>query len=140
MIWGARLMSPTGIFAADHGAAPNGRPINRHIIFMTDGDMKPSLLAYSPYGLELIRRRVTPVGTTDSNEQKRLHNIRFQAACTAAKRTNTVWVVSFAQALTPELTSCATSSNTAFQANNATQLNAAFARIASQIADLRLTS
>src|SRR3546814_16889703 len=40
MAWGARLISPTGLFASDNAKAEkNDRPISRHILFMTDGEM-----------------------------------------------------------------------------------------------------
>jgi len=127
MMWGVRLMSTSGMFASDHGAAPNGKPVNRHIIFMTDGDMQTSTTAYTNTGIE--------PSTTDA-----LHNTRFLAACQEAKdHSISVWVVSFAQALTTELTQCADSGQ-AFQANDAADLNTMFQRIAQRIAELRLVS
>ncbi len=39
MIWGGRIISPDGIFAGENTTAPNGEPITRHLIFMTDGQM-----------------------------------------------------------------------------------------------------
>ncbi|PKN45786.1 MAG: hypothetical protein CVU59_08010 [Deltaproteobacteria bacterium HGW-Deltaproteobacteria-17] len=38
MVWGARFISPRGIFAADNETAPNGDAVARHIVFMTDED------------------------------------------------------------------------------------------------------
>src|SRR3546814_18557078 len=43
MVWGARLLSPTGLFADENATAPNERPISRHIVFMTDGEMAPNV-------------------------------------------------------------------------------------------------
>ena len=126
MIWGVRLMSTSGLFAEDFGAAPNGRPVNRHIIFMTDGDMQTSSSAFSAYGIE--------------SSGDGAHNTRFLAACEAAKdRGISVWVVSFAQALTTELTTCADTGQ-AFQANDTDELNQMFQTIAQRIAELRLVS
>ena len=34
MIWGARFISPRGIFASDNQSAPNGDAIARHIVFI----------------------------------------------------------------------------------------------------------
>jgi len=125
MVWGVRLMSPEGMFSADHGAAPNGRPVNRHIIFMTDGAMDTSDDSYSAYGLDASGNAA--------------HNVRFVAACQAAKdRGISVWVVSFAMSLTTELEDCADDGQ-AFQASNTEELNDMFQTIAQRIAELRIT-
>lgn len=138
MIWGARFISPNGIFAADNNNAPNGDPIARHIVFMTDGFLSTNLDVYSPYGMEWWDRRVTsnnPPTTAQSNER---HEARFQAACRAAKNENvSVWVVAFGTELTQSLRNCATPGR-AYQANNNAELNTAFQEIAQKIAALRL--
>lgn len=137
MIWGARYISPRGIFAADNESAPNGDAIARHIVFMTDGALAPSGSIYSSYGIEPWDRRVTADGSTD---QLARHEARFQAACRAARQENvTVWVVAFGTTLTQSLTDCA-SPGRAYQANNNAALDAAFREIAQKIAALRLTS
>lgn len=138
MIWGSRYLSPRGIFAADNTTAPNGQPIARHIVFMTDGTLAPNQLVYSPYGLEPWDFRVTSNASQSQMDDR--HEKRFQAACNAAKNENfTVWVVAFGTPLTDSLRSCA-SPDRAFEAANNAALNQAFQRIASQIAALRLTS
>ena len=48
LLWGARLMSPTGIFAANN--APPDRDIQRHMVFMTDGDTNANPGSTSYYG------------------------------------------------------------------------------------------
>lgn len=135
MAWGTRLISPTGLFAANNAAAPNGAPISRHIIFMTDGDMAPNAGVYGFQGQEYTMERV---GSTNTAELTARHNTRFQALCNAAKTRNiTVWVVAFGTALNAEMTECA-SSGSAFQAANKAQLHARFQQIAQQITRLRL--
>lgn len=135
MIWGTRLMSPTGLFAADNGAAPNGAPISRHIIFMTDGQMAPNPGIYGFQNQEYIFGRV---GSNDTTELTARHNTRFQHACQQARSRNiTVWVIAFGTALNQELIDCASGGN-AFQANNSTQLRDRFQQIAQQITRLRL--
>jgi Flp pilus assembly protein TadG len=130
MMWGVRLMSTAGLFSSDFGAAPNGRPVNRHIIFMTDGDMQTSTTAYTASGIE--------PSTTDS-----AHNTRFLAACQAAKDHGiSVWVVSFANGTIADgspLDTCADEGQ-AFSASDSTELNTMFQRIAQRIAELRLVS
>jgi hypothetical protein len=37
LLWGARLMSPTGIFASENATTSGGAQIHPHMIFMTDG-------------------------------------------------------------------------------------------------------
>ena len=136
MVWGARFMSPTGIFAADNGSAPNGAPISRHIVFMTDGQMAPNPGIYGFQGQEYTMQRV---GSSNVTELTARHNVRFQTACNAAKSRNiTVWVVSFGTALNAEMQQCA-SGNNAFQANNKAELHARFQQIAAQITRLRLS-
>ena len=61
MVWGARLISPTGIFADENGPYRD-RPISRHIVFMTDGDMAPNMGNLSFQGYEWTAKRV---GATD---------------------------------------------------------------------------
>ena len=138
MIWGARLISPTGIFASENATAPNGNPIDRHIIFMTDGDMSPSRTSYTMYGFEKLDNRVDSDESGSSDELKNRHNARFVAACNAARaRGITIWVVGFSQALTPQLTACADPGN-AFTSSDTATLRQQFRQIASRIAQLRL--
>lgn len=140
MLWGARLLSPDGLFASENTTAPNGGSITRHLIFMTDGATEPSNVVYTPYGLEPLDRRRTSASSVPSNTNlTNVVNTRLAYLCTAVKNKNiTIWVVAFGTTLTSNLSSCA-SSGKAYQANNATELNDAFEEIASQISQLRLT-
>jgi Flp pilus assembly protein TadG len=136
MIWGSRFLSPTGPFANDTAAWPNRNPPNRHLIFMTDGDMAPNNAIYGLYGYETLDRRVTGDGSSNLLDR---HNARFSAVCEQAKSKNiTVWVVAFAQTMTTRLQNCA-SPGKAYYASNQTELRNAFKNIASQIAELRIT-
>jgi hypothetical protein len=138
MLWGARFLSPRGLFAAENATAPNGDAISRHIVFMTDGAQVNSVENYSTHGVEWWDRRITGDGN-DSREFNRRAS-RLQAICRAAQQEGvTVWVVAFGTALTSNLTSCA-SPGRAFQANDSATLNARFQEIAQKIAALRLTS
>ena len=140
MLWGARLLSPDGLFASENTSAPNGGSITRHLIFMTDGATEPNNTVYTPYGLEPLDRRRTSSSSVPSNtDLTNVVNTRLAYLCTAVKNKNiTIWVVAFGTTLTSNLSSCA-STGKAYQANNATQLNDAFEEIASQISQLRLT-
>lgn len=143
MAWGARMLSPTGMWAAENSTAPNGRAISRHLIFMTDGILEPSPTAYSSQGSERSDRRVVGTGVVptggNGGTMAPFHNARFQALCNAARANNmTVWTVNFSTSSQPTLVSCADPGK-AFDATNGTQLRAQFQSIAAQIAELRLS-
>jgi Flp pilus assembly protein TadG len=137
MAWGARLISPTGLFAAENRkAATNDRPISRHILFMTDGEMDARPTIYSHQGMERSQPRV---GASDDAEARARHDNRFRQLCAAARSRNiTIWVVSFGVGENASLNNCA-SSGAAFKSNNSAQLNANFQAIARQISKLRLS-
>ena len=138
MIWGARLASPTGLFQSNVNADPVKYPsVSRHIIFMTDGDMAPTIDSYSAYGEEIYDNRVAPSGTNNST-LRNYHNNRFLAACTKAKNLGyTVWLIGFGTSLTTQMTNCATAGR-AYYASDTTALNNTFKFIAGQVADLRI--
>ncbi|MEP6786346.1 MAG: pilus assembly protein TadG-related protein [Sphingomonadales bacterium] len=143
MIWGARLISPTGIFASENATAPNGQPITRNIIFMTDGQMAPNPTIYGMYGYEADDRRISGAspgpGSSPYTELINRHNSRFRAMCDAARAKNIrIWVVGFGTSLSSDMTACADPGQ-AFQASNTATLRAQFAQIASQVARLRLS-
>ncbi len=136
MVWGIRLLSADGMFADENSTAPNSRPIARHIVFMTDGDMSANMGNYGFQGYEYLEHRVG--GTSDSTLTAH-HNNRFLQLCEKAKAKNiTIWVVSFGVALNTQMTTCATADK-AYAATNATQLNQNFQSIARQISKLRLS-
>lgn len=145
LLWGARLMSPTGIFASENALTPNGGAINRHMIFMTDGDTNGQDDEYAAYGLPWFDRRQTPdtsaPSKTDIDDQI---NARFSALCTAVRNKNiTLWVISFGASVNTttqaRLQACATPGKYFTAADSATLISQ-FQQIASEIADLRLTS
>ncbi len=141
MAWGGRLVSPTGMWASENSTAPNGKPISRHLIFMTDGDMNADPSIYSSHGYEVLdRRTAVTTGTISSSNQNSRHDSRFLALCRAVKNNNvTVWTVNFSSGSKPSLVTCASDSSKAFNATDNAQLLAQFQNIASQIAELRLS-
>ena len=137
MLWGARFISPRGIFKNSNAAAPNGDAIARHIVFMTDGILAANREVYGTYGVERWTRRVS--GNGSSNTTSTAHAERFQAACRLARQENiSVWVVAFGTELTSNLSDCATPGR-AFVADDSDELADRFEEIAQQIAALRLT-
>lgn len=137
MIWGSRLLSPTGIFAADTATWPGHQAPSRVIVFFTDGAMAPSQYVYGMYGNEYYDRRVSG---GDLANLTAYHNARFLAVCGAAKARNiNVWTVSIASAATAEMQACATTPAQALATTDGTGLATAFQTIARQVAMLRLT-
>lgn len=144
LIWGARLISPTGLFAATNAKTPKGGDIERHIIFMTDGDTVTSATNYAAYGLPWFDRRQTDANSVpSSNDLNNQVNARFSALCTAVKNKNiTLWVISFGtgsnSSTEQRLQNCA-SSDRYFVARDSATLQQTFRSIADQISQLRLT-
>ena len=69
LLWGARLMSPTGIFADENATTEAGAEIQRHMVFMTDGGSASDIDNYTPYGIEGWDRRRTPSGSEPTTTQ-----------------------------------------------------------------------
>lgn len=143
LIWGARLMSPTGIFRSRNQSTPQGGEIERHLIFMTDGDTATAPENYHAYGFPWLDRRQTTTDTAptapDLNDQV---NARFSAVCRAVRNKGiTLWVVSFGgdtnAATEARLKNCATEGRY-FKANDSAALQRTFGSIANQISALRL--
>ncbi|SCW91369.1 Flp pilus assembly protein TadG [Sphingobium faniae] len=152
LLWGARLASPTGLFASENAQTPSGGQIERHIIFMTDGDTQTSVTNYNAYGVPWWDRRQTSESTapSDNNIDAQV-NARFTALCTAVKNKGfTVWTIYFGVTVTSSssqavkdtaarLKNCATDDQHAFTASNSTTLIDNFRDIADNISQLRLT-
>ena len=150
MIWGGRLMSPTGIWASENALTPKGGEIERHLIFMTDGIAQANPCDYSAYGIAWFDRRTTDsVGSASNcaNESSNLDteiNNRLAGLCTAIKNKNiTLWVIAFGSgvdtATKTRLQTCA-SPNRYYDATDSAALQKTFASIANQISALRLTN
>jgi hypothetical protein len=144
MLWGARFMSPDGIFKSENQYTPQGGEIERHMIFMTDGDTNTSNSDYNAYGVPWFDRRETSASSAPSNSDLNDQvNARFLALCTAVKNKNiTLWVISFGSGSNSttesRLEQCATSGRY-FVARDSATLQTTFRSIADQISQLRLT-
>lgn len=142
MIWGARFLSPNGIFGDENQTAPNGDPISRHILFMTDGQMFPSnsyTTTYGNFDMDGRANGFAPDGTWATSQLATIHNMRLAALCQRVQNQNvTVWVVSFGLPLNTVTRGCASGGSRAFEAADAGALVDAFRTIASSIAELRL--
>lgn len=149
LLWGARFLSPTGIFRSENEYTPKGGEIERHLIFMTDGDACTDPSNYQAYGLSWYDRRTTDPdyvptgGCTTTGTLTQQVNARTSAICEAVKNKNiTLWVIWFGEKNTHIETSmkaCA-SPDRFFSARNSADLQKTFRSIADQISQLRLTA
>lgn len=155
LLWGARFISPTGIFASENATTSSGGEIQRHIIFMTDGEVCTGTMNYQAYGVAWFDRRTTGAASaptdgcstdTDGNAGGTLTAqviARYTAICTAVKNKNiTLWVIYYGSPSADDATrmsACATPGKY-YAANTNTSLLTIFSSIATQISQLRLTS
>lgn len=150
LMWGARLMSATGLFASENAATPIGGKIERHIIFMTDGDVQAQNNNNTSHGIPWFNRRQNGPGAAPTNAAVMDQvNARTAAICAIVKNQpdTTLWVIGLGSGVSPttdtRLTTCA--SGTApnkryFPARTNDDLKAAFRSIANSISALKLTS
>jgi hypothetical protein len=139
-------MSTNGIFAANNGAAST--IIQRHMIFMTDGDTDTTVETLSAYNYPWYDRLQTdPTAPPTKAELDVLTNKRTDLLCTKIKNLTstgvTLWVVAFGDgvnaATSARLSACA-SPGKYFAATSSAALMQKFKDIAAEISALRLTS
>jgi len=142
MIWGGRLLSTSGVFAADNPTTYNNMPVARYLILMTDGYINTTGTTYSGYGIEKYDHRVDgasyPGDTTDTNN----HYSRFSTVCNIVKSMGVqIWVIGYGSGVTMDasLQGCASDTTKASQAADTTALIAKFQEIGKDIGALRLT-
>ncbi len=148
LLWGARLMSPEGIFGSENKTTPSGAEITRHMIFMTDGQTSNWGNLYSAYGIARWDRRQTNNATDlgsngDSLLLNSLNNTRQAALCNAIKAKQiTLWVVYYGTAdvaTKSRMQNCASSLKHYFDATDTKVLIETFNKIAASITELKLT-
>lgn len=153
MIWGARLISPTGMWADTNRTTPTGGSIQRHVIFMTDGEADTRSTTYQAYGLPWYDRRQTDASQVPTDGSSNTRNpgtltaqvqARTAAICSKIKnmKDTTLWVIWFGTTQTlieNEMRACA-SPDRFFAARDAASLQTTFRQIANQISQLRVTN
>ncbi len=140
MIWGARMVSSGGVFS-DSPTSFGGLPVNRYVIFMTDGQLAPNSSIYGLYGVEAYDRRVGGGAALNSSDLYNSHQRRFDMLCNRVKTMNvSVWMVVFDSSLSTSMTNCASSQDQASTSANQAQLVAKFKQIAKSIGALRITN
>ncbi len=142
MIWAGRLISPDGIFNATNRTAPNGEPITRHVIFMTDGYTEPgpwNTGGYGNYDMDGHFLGFDTDGSWSTSQLQPVHNDRLVAVCNQIKNKNaTIWTVTFGLAQNAHTRACASGDSRALESDNSQELIDNFRRIATSIAELRL--
>lgn len=140
MLWGARFLSSSGMFAAENPTILNDIPVRKHIIFMTDGMMDTATNPnyYSSYGLPSAETRIfDDDGNTGDSDT--LHVAHFQAVCNRAKAMGmTIWVIAVDVGSTSDIEPCATDTGH-FYTSDGTDLDEVFSQIGRAIGELRLT-
>lgn len=136
MMWGLRYLSPTGMFSAANPTMIGTRRVDRHLVFMTDGQMKVDGPFYSHLGIPNARQRVQGPGTHEDRAERRL-----LSACNRAREMNiTVWVIALDVGATDaNLRNCAADAQHYFEAETPVALQGVFETIGNSIAKLRLT-
>lgn len=144
LLWAARLLSRTGLWASDNPELYHTFPISRYVIFMTDGTMDNGD-NYSAYPHEIDWKRISSNGNLDT--AKANHYKRLAITCTAIKNMGVkIYTISFSAGsdLSNDLINCSSSTNTtnpefAFKADDSQDLNNVFRDIGENIGSLRLS-
>lgn len=142
LMWAARLLSRSGNWASDNPATYNTYPVNRYVIFMTDGQMDTGSTGYGAYAQEFTWKRIASNGNEITSNNN--HTARMLITCAAIKNmANTkIYTISFGAGapLTQDLIDCSSGAEDeyAFGAANASDLNDVFRDIGENIGSLRL--
>ena len=142
LLWAARLLSRNGNWASDNPATYNTYPVNRYVIFMTDGQMDTGNTGYGAYAQETTWRRVAANGTVATSNTN--HTARMLITCAAIKNmaSTKIYTISFGAGapLSQDLIDCSSGAKNeyAFEAANASDLNNVFRDIGENIGSLRL--
>ena len=145
MVWGARLLVPNGLFGSENSTAPNGDPIRRYIIFMSDGEMGADPQNYIGYGHPNMDGRFLGIKGTNQRwseaELATVHNRRLRALCERIKdQSITIFTIMFDLSQNEFTRGCATGTERAFEASGRDELIDTFREIAGTIAELRLVN
>lgn len=142
LVWGSRFLSPTGIFSADNSdaAAPGQYQVSRHIVFMTDGELRTVNNNNDAWGINIYDGHIAPTNATSARTDES-HERRSQMICNAMKSKGfTIWVIGFgSDGLSDTLKKCASDDDHWSEASDTAALRKTFAKIAQTIGGLRLS-
>ena len=97
LVWGARLMSPGdangngGLFAAENKLTSQGGEIERHLIFMTDGDACTDLENYTGHGVDWYNPVTLPSGTNPTEGCTSTGNLTFDLGALFKVGSTKIW-------------------------------------------------
>ncbi|MGZ8285508.1 MAG: TadE/TadG family type IV pilus assembly protein [Allosphingosinicella sp.] len=144
IMWGMRFLSSSGMFATDNprewavGSGPL-MPVEKHIVFMTDGVMSSPSSSYSSYGHHAADTRLIGSGSAISRHQE-----RFLNACRLAEQSEeagghgiTIWVIALDVQASGDISPCSGSGH--FYVSNGSDLEQIFELIGKGIGKLRIT-
>lgn len=135
IMWGMRYLSPTGMFQADNPTELDGMRVDRHIVFLTDGEMTAAgNTTYSAFGLRAAEDRLVASGTVEAR-----HKARFLAACDRARTMGiTIWVIALDVGSSDDIRPCASGDDHFFESDGS-DLDDVFDLIGKGIGRLRMT-
>lgn len=140
MLWAARLLSRTGLWATENPTFYNGFAVKRYVIFMTDGSMDTGNTNYGAYAQEFAWRRTTTDGDVTTAEDN--HSKRLLMTCDAIKNMEAeIYAISFGNGstLSADLQACSSGAGYGYRAVDSAALNEAFQDIGENIGSLRLS-
>jgi Flp pilus assembly protein TadG len=143
LLWAARFLSRSGNWASENPTLYNTYPVNRYVIFMTDGFMETGNRGYGAYGQEFTWKRIASDGTEDTSDTN--HTARWQLTCAAIKNmaSTKIYTISFGAGspLSQDMIDCSSGAKDeyAFEADDASDLNDVFRDIGENIGSLRLS-
>lgn len=140
MLWAARLLSRTGLWATENPTFYNGFAVKRYVIFMTDGSMDTGNTNYGAYAQEFAWKRTTTDGDVTTAEDN--HSKRLLMTCDAIKNMEAeIYAISFGNGstLSADLQACSSGAGYGYRAVDSAALNEAFQDIGENIGSLRLS-
>jgi Flp pilus assembly protein TadG len=135
IMWAMRYLSSTGMFAAQNPTMLNNIRVDKHIVFLTDGEMMQDDANYSSFGIPNADDRLSGGGARIDK-----HKARFLAACNRARQMGaTIWVIALDTGATADIAPCASGSDHFYTATTSAQLETVFSLIGKGIGKLRIT-
>jgi Flp pilus assembly protein TadG len=146
MIWGTRMIAPTGIFGSRNPDTFNSVKVKRTIVLVTDGFLNAETEVYGAYGVERYEGRVHGTGANTAAEYELRHKKRFTLMCDVAKSAPInadVWVIAVlptSSSVDASMTTCASNAAQVIKVSDTTALNNAFKAVSDKVGNLRIGS
>ncbi len=138
MMWALRYLSGTGMFGTENPDTFNQIRVDRHIVFMTDGEIQaPQETYYSGYGVRAASNRLIP--TSSGDDATEALRDRFHNACRVGREMGiTIWIIAVDVRAPGDIRPCATDENHFYQSDGS-DLDTIFTQIGRGIGRLRMT-